>query len=114
MSIDQPAEVVLEQNLEVTRRLEGMEGRDNRSFGLVVKPLVDEGVELLLLPKPLHQVLLVVEPDGGRSGLAVDEQVRLSVLAKALHRFLELVLGARFVPRSVRTLELLGQLGAET
>ena len=114
LSIDQPAEMVLEQNLEVARRLEGMEGGDQGSFGLVVKPLVDELVELLLLPKPLHQVLLVVEPDGRRRGLAVDEQVRLAVPAKSLDRFLELVLGAGFVARSVRALELLGQLRPET
>ena len=113
-SIDQPAEMVLDQDLEIARRLEGMEGGDQGSFGLVVKPLVDELVELLLLPQPLHQVLFVVQPDGRRRSLAVDEQVRLAVPAEALDRFLELVLGAGVVARTVRALELLGQLRAET
>ena len=106
--------MVLQQDLEVARRLEGMESGGQGAFGLVVEPLVDEYIELLLLREPLHQVLLVVQPDRRRCGLAVDEQVRLAVPAKALHRLLELVLGTRFVARSVLALELLGQLGAES
>ncbi len=114
MPIDQLTEVVLEQNFEVARRLERMKGRDQGSFGLVVEPPVDETVEFLLLSKPVHQVLFVVQPDRWRRGLAVDEQVRLAAPAKAFYRFLEFVLGAGFVSRSVLALELLGKPGPET
>ena len=107
LTLDQPAQVVLHQDLEVARRREGVEGRDQGPLGLVVEPLVDEHVELLLLREPLHQVLLVVQPDRRRCCLAVDEQVGLAVPAKALHRFLELELGARLVARAVLAPELL-------
>ena len=114
LSFDQPAQVIFQQDLEVARRLEWMEGGDQRPLGLVVKPPADELIELLLLSEPLHQVLFVVQSDGRRRGLAVDEQVRLAVPAKTLDRLFELVLGAGLVARSVRAPELLGQLGPET
>ena len=113
LPLDQSVQVIFQKDLEVARRLEGMESGDQRSFGLVVEPLVDELVELLLLPEPLHQVLFVVEPDGRRRGPAIDEQVRFSIPAKTLHRFFEFELGAGLVSRSVRARELRGKPGAE-
>src|SRR4029453_2532016 len=56
--LDQPPQMILQQDLEVAWRLERMEGGDQRALCLVVEPLLDELVELLLLRQPLHQVAL--------------------------------------------------------
>src|SRR4030095_1044726 len=53
LPLDQAAQVVLQQDLEVARRRERMERRDQRAFGAVVEPLLDELVELLLLRQAL-------------------------------------------------------------
>ena len=103
-----------QQDLEVARRLEGMESRDQRSIGLVVEPLADELIELFLLRQPLQQILLVVQANGRRRAPAVHEQVRLAVGAKSRDRLFELVLGAGLVARSVRARELGRKRRAET
>jgi hypothetical protein len=102
-----------DQDLEVAGRLEAVEGGGQGAFRLIVKPLADELVELLLLPEPLQQLLFIVQPDRGRCGATIDEQIRLAIATKACDGFLEFVLGAGFIARSVGARELGRQLRAE-
>ena len=114
LTLDQAAEVIFQQQLEVARRSERMKRGDQGSFGPVVEPLVDEFVELLLLPEALHQVLLVVEPDRGRRSAAIHEQIGLAVPAEAVDRILEFVFSAGLIARPVRAPELTWERRAQT
>src|SRR5690606_41006239 len=94
LSLDQLVQMTFERNLEVARGLELVERRGKRAFSLVMEPPGDELIELLLLLQTLEQGVLVIETDGGRRGLAVDEKVRLAVRPVAFEGVLELIFRA--------------------
>ena len=94
--------------LELVGGLEGREGRLERIVR-IAEPMVDEGVERLLLAQPLGDLVLAAQADLGIARLAVDEQVGRPALAVGALGVLELPLRARLIGGAVVAVELVGR-----